>query len=802
MPPVLRRPSTRLQAYTQNDDAIDVTAQYGDLFPIGATYAVGQDLIGYSWLKNEVYTMRHEEYVSIIRSHLSVHSDIVPSHYLVVPVRESTLVDEVHGQPHSATVLGVIVLYQVGIAASASPFPKLRGEALSYVERIALYLQNDALSRKQQRASEYLQLLQGISSAFPTSVKLSDLVENIYQFVSHVVDVSCMLLTLYDRDLDRLYDVFAVQNGRRVEGLAEHPTVHLPTERPVWWRVTQLEKKTLPFSPTREPQKLLEYQELLKGVWGDQSKAESFLLLPMKMFNRVIGAICVCSTRPHAYPTAEIQVLETMAQIVTVSIENTRLYERDRAILHDARQREAQLAAINSALQSISSELNVMVLLNNLVESVANVTKVSICVFFGPSSGTDVLVAHALYAPSSVQMVDDGSGFPELPSPNKGKPDEIINLIELPFKGTFLEHKVNEGFFYLDQATLEDLSSRCNEGGLIFLRETHTERILMVPMSFQTKFLGLLAVPMSSANRFFRPKDIATVLAICAQAASAIRNAQLFEQRAEANAELERLNKLKDEFLVTASHELRTPLTAISGYSSQLKRQSARATPQTVLRFATRISVAAQQLSDQVAKITEAAQIGPIDRKLELQIEPIQVLSAAEMAANMLGFNSEQTIALDIPGDIWISGDAPRVRQVLTNLLENASKYSPPGATIQVTATVLTLAQVEPCISDDQLDSEFLLLQDRNMPVVLVRVKDQGEGVLPEDRKRIFDKFVRAPRSLTTPVRGSGLGLYICRRFIEAMNGRVWLEQSTANEGSTFSFYLPQMESPVEAIDE
>ncbi|MGZ3627610.1 MAG: sensor histidine kinase, partial [Ktedonobacteraceae bacterium] len=85
-----------------------------------------------------------------------------------------------------------------------------------------------------------------------------------------------------------------------------------------------------------------------------------------------------------------------------------------------------------------------------------------------------------------------------------------------------------------------------------------------------------------------------------------------------------------------------------------------------------------------------------------------------------------------------------------------------------------------------------------DLPVALVRVCDEGEGISPEDQQKIFEKFVRASRSLTTPIRGSGLGLYICRRYIEAMGGRLWLEQSIPGEGSVFSFYLPCIEPPVE----
>jgi signal transduction histidine kinase len=286
-------------------------------------------------------------------------------------------------------------------------------------------------------------------------------------------------------------------------------------------------------------------------------------------------------------------------------------------------------------------------------------------------------------------------------------------------------------------------------------------------------------------------------LAISTQAASAIRNAQLFAQREEAYAELERMSKLKDEFLVTASHELRTPLTAIHGYAGRLKRQASRATPQQILRFATQISVAAQQLSDLVSNMTEAAQIGANDKMQDLHLEQVQLYAAAEIAITMLSLKNGHEIVLDIAQDLWIIGDAPRVRQILTNLLDNAIKYSLPQTTITVLAHKMVLSQVEQYLSKDQID-HALLVEKGDSEVVLVRIIDQGPGVMPEDQLHIFDKFVRAPRSLTTPVRGSGLGLYISRRFAEAMDGKLWLEKSVPNEGATFSFYLPAVDAPVE----
>jgi signal transduction histidine kinase len=370
-------------------------------------------------------------------------------------------------------------------------------------------------------------------------------------------------------------------------------------------------------------------------------------------------------------------------------------------------------------------------------------------------------------------------------------------MIRLPFKGAMLERQVEaESFFYLDADKVEELAQASGEGGAIFLRETHIEKILMLPVRYQTEIVGILAVHTPRLNRVFRPEEVGVLLAIAAQAASAIRNAQLFEKIQEAYAELQRMDKLKDEFIVTASHEFRTPLSAISGYASLLRRQSSRITTQQLLRYVSKIAGSAQQLTDLVSNMTEAAKMGALEKKLDLQSGPVQVLAAAEMASAMLSVNIEQEISVHVASDLWVNCDALPLRQVITNLLDNAAKYSPPAGRITVTANSTTLSKLR--LPEDQMNYAKLVEGD-DPAVVQVRVIDEGEGVPAEDQQRIFEKFVRATRSLTTPVRGSGLGLYICRRYIEAMGGALWLEQSTPQRGSIFSFYLPRIEAPIKA---
>jgi signal transduction histidine kinase len=762
-------------------------------FPVGTAYPYGQDLIGYTWRKNEPLIIRHEDYLLSFQpvDQAPFPPDITPGWYLSAPITIPELAFDPLNRRQPSRALGVIVLYQAGSGKGFQQ--KQRFEILQSTERIALYILNDQLQHLHLRTRDYMQRLQQISTAFPTAVKLSNLVEDVYQFVTKVVNVPSMLLTLYDRDTQKIYDVFAMNNGNRNDLLLEQPVVDTRESRPIWWQVTQEEKRTLLL--TLENQKsgnYGKYEELLKGTWGDQSKAEIFLLLPMKMFTRVVGSLCLTSTHPDAFSPEEILVLETMVQIITVSIENAKLYDRSRQALLKAKQREDSLAAMNSALQAISAVLNVVELLHTFVETVANLVQAEMCTFFQLSIGDQELVAQAIYDKTGKwKGANHDAGKDE-------KHEDLIEMIRLPFKGSILERLVeNETFFYLDSTMVEELARESGEGGVIFLRETHIQKMLMIPVRYQTELVGILALHTPHSNRMFQPEESGALLAISGQAASAIRNAQLFEQIQEAYAELQRMDKLKDEFIVTASHELRTPLSAISGYSSLLKRQSGRITPQQILRFATKIGSATQQLSDLVSNMTEAAKMGALDKKLEMKPEPVQLLTAAEMASTILSINIEQKIMLQITDDIWVYCDATKLRQVITNLLDNAAKYSPPGGRIIVTGSATTLSK----LPEDQVD--YALLADGIDPqVALVRVCDEGEGIDPEDQQKIFEKFVRSSRSLTTPIRGSGLGLYICRRYIEAMGGRLWLEQSIPGEGSVFSFYLPCTDAPLETSPE
>jgi len=758
------------------------------LFPTGSAYPPGQDMIGVTWRNDQPYYLSHDQYQALrVRAHqLPIDEAFTPAWYLTVPLKAPELVyEEADRRPPLSQILGVIVLYQV--APHAGLQAQQRQVIQQQVERIGLYLQNDRLMRLQMRTRDHIKHLQHIGMAFPNSLQLSDLVEEIYRFVVNTVDVSSVLLTLYDRDTKKLYDVFAVNHGRRIEGLTDQPIILNPADRPRWLQVIQKEKRTLLLSLDRHSrEEVRANQELLSGTWGDQAGAETFLLIPMKMFTRVVGSLSLTSQRPQAYGPLEILVLETMVQIITVAIENAKLYERPRLALKQSKRREEALAGTISALQAISTVLNVRELLHNFVKSVANLVKAEMCSFFQLMPETKELIAQAVF-----DHTGKWNAYDHAPSSGHDDHDELIQMIRLPFQGSPLEKLVDEPFFYLEDTALDEIAQGCCESGTIFLREIRNQKILVIPVRrYQTDVVGILAIHTPQLNRIFQPEEISVVMAISAQAANAIRNAQLFEQIQEANAELQRMDRVKDEFIVTASHELRTPLSAISGYSSLLKKQGehGRVTPQQVLKYASKIVGSTQQLKDLVDNMTQAARMGALEKNLELELVPSQLLAAAQTAANMLNLNLEQPITVTILPELWVQGNTLHLRQVITNLLDNAVKYSPPQGRIEIKARAMRLSQ----LAEDQADQvDYEILTSGEDPeVVKVSICDEGEGIAPEDAEKIFEKFVRAPRSLTTPVRGTGLGLFICRRFVEAMGGRLWLEISIPGRGSIFSFYL------------
>jgi len=222
----------------------------------------------------------------------------------------------------------------------------------------------------------------------------------------------------------------------------------------------------------------------------------------------------------------------------------------------------------------------------------------------------------------------------------------------------------------------------------------------------------------------------------------------------------------KSTFVSVISHELKTPVSLIKGYASTLRREDAQWDEATILDSLQVIEEEADRLTDLIENLLEVTRLQ--SGLLSLQRGHVHLDRLAERVAVKFQRQSEaHTIVTEFPDDFPIvEGDENRLRQVLTNLIGNALKYSPDGGEVRVEGRVT---------SDE----------------VLVSVSDEGVGIPPDEIARVFERFYRVDDALTRKTQGTGLGLFIAQSVIEAHGGHIWAE-SEPGQGATFTFALPR----------
>jgi two-component system phosphate regulon sensor histidine kinase PhoR len=233
--------------------------------------------------------------------------------------------------------------------------------------------------------------------------------------------------------------------------------------------------------------------------------------------------------------------------------------------------------------------------------------------------------------------------------------------------------------------------------------------------------------------------------------------------------------RMRSALLATVSHELRSPLTAISGYTETLL-QDGPWDDRTQREFLEVIALSASRLAGLVDNLLDAATLDA--GVLRLEREPVRVERVAErVLAQRRLLATNWTLHLETrPGLPLADADPVRVEQIIANLVDNATKYSPRGGPIRV--------RVWPT-SDGQ---------------VSVSVADRGKGIPPEAISHLFERFYRV-EGAGAGVKGAGLGLFICKSLVEAHGGKISVE-STPGVGSTFSFTLPALAEQAEASPE
>lgn len=238
---------------------------------------------------------------------------------------------------------------------------------------------------------------------------------------------------------------------------------------------------------------------------------------------------------------------------------------------------------------------------------------------------------------------------------------------------------------------------------------------------------------------------------------------------AKRTAQLTHASQAKSEFVASMSHELRNPLNGIVASAHALDESGLAAEQRSLLAT---VRHCAGLLDALIGDVLDLAEIESGTIKLRVrEYKPSEVVIAAASVVRPIAERKGLRLAVEIDQEVPGSarGDAFRVQQVILNLLGNAVKFSDRGE-IKLSLRTATLESA--------------------VPVLEFQVRDEGPGIAPADRERLFEKFSRLASARDKGVPGTGLGLALCRQLVERMGGRIWLE-TTSGPGSTFSFRVP-----------
>jgi GAF domain-containing protein len=486
--------------------------------------------------------------------------------------------------------------------------------------------------------------------------------------------------------------------------------------------------------------RLPEAQHAAARIRGYRSQ----VVVPMLRHDEAIGAISVTRREPGGFTDDEIALLQTFADQAVIAIENARLLTELQARTAELTQSVDQLTALGEVGQAVSSSLDVDTVLNTIVSRAVELAGADGGTLYEYDERTETFELRVatnvdadvrrLQRTSHLRLGEGAVGM-------AGATREPVQIPDIAIDGAY--------------------DSRLRPA----LLRAGTRALLAVPLLREERIVGGLVVSRRTPGAF-APEVVRVLQTFATQSALAIQNARLFREIEVKSRELEVASQHKSEFLASMSHELRTPLNAIIGFSDVLLQGMFGDTNDKQTEYLRDILSSGQHLLSLINDILDLSKIEA--GRMDLDVAAFDLPTAIDDAlllmrerAGRRGITLERHVDERV-GEI--RADQRKLKQVLLNLLSNAVKFTPEGGRIDVGVALVDGAAE-------------------------ISVTDTGIGIAPEDQDAVFEEF-RQVGAADKKAEGTGLGLALCRKFVELHGGRIWVT-SQIGAGSTFTFTLP-----------
>jgi signal transduction histidine kinase/putative methionine-R-sulfoxide reductase with GAF domain len=494
--------------------------------------------------------------------------------------------------------------------------------------------------------------------------------------------------------------------------------------------------------PDFEDPSIGEFARSLARARGHRSR----LMVPLRRGGTVVGGLALTRIAPGRFSDNEIALLQTFADQAVIAIENVRLFKELQERNRDLTQALDRETATGEILRVInSSPTSADPVFEAILANGMRLCRGDVGLLF--------LVEGDMFS-----CVADRGAPPEFVEPRRkghrsGPHTGLTRAIQE-------RRPVHIEDLSADRAYTERDSSR-----LQTIEQLGARTGVLVPLLKEDIPVGVL-VTWRREVRPFTGAEIDVLTTFANQAVIAIENVRLLRELDDKSRQLEVASQHKSEFLANMSHELRTPLNAIIGFSEVLSERMFGELNEKQEEYLKDIHTSGQHLLSLINDILDLSKIEA--GRMELELSDFHLASALDGALTLVRERAgRRSLALQMSVDERLGevrADERKIRQVVLNLLSNAIKFTPEGGRIEVGA-----------IAKDG--------------VVEVSVSDTGVGIAPEDQEAVFEEF-RQVGTAERKAEGTGLGLTLCRKFVELHGGRIWVK-SQVGEGSTFTFTVP-----------